>query len=470
MAKPEISTLSEDEIRRLSPPQNLHFEQAVLGAMIIEPQVIDPVRAILKPTYFYRNSHRAIYGVLLKMYDTGTPIDLMTLANELKLKGWLEKVQGYPYLVQLTDSLATATHAEAYAEGVKDVALLRMMWTSGEILKKAAHDPFDDIQEHLSATLQSVDETMEHAAQASETFSPMQEVIDSAFTRMENQADGKIDRGIPTGFTWLDRLLGGMKPGQLIFLAARPGVGKSALSANIAANVCDTGKHVAMFSLEMTKDEIGYRLISSTARIDVNKTKMGTRDWEAIGNACSKLSQIPFYICDNAGITPGLIRASLRGLKRNGNLDLVIVDYLQILTPDRPTHDEMKDILQNSRTLKRMAMELKVPILVMSAMNRAQELRTNKEPVLSDIRQAGEADADTVIFLWPDKEPEEKDDDKQEDVQLPQTINFKIGKNRSYRTGKGQLVYHPYWTRFDTIDERREEPPTAQHAHYFEDD
>ncbi|GAB5046926.1 replicative DNA helicase [Thermodesulfovibrio sp. TK110] len=391
------------------PPQSLEAEQAVLGAIILEGESITKVIEIVSPEDFYSDRHRKIYHAMLELFDKNEPIDLITLTEHLKDKGELEEVGGVGYLGNLTTVVPTAANIKYHAKLVREKALLRaVIRACTEIVTKVYEEP-EDAEEMIDYAERLIFEISEKRTNTS--FYHMKDVVKHTFKIIENMYEKKaVITGIPSGFKDLDELTSGFQPGDLIIIGGRPGMGKTAFSLNIAQHVgVELGEPVAFFSLEMSKEQIAMRLLSSIAMVNSTSLRKGfisKKDWERITDAAVKLSEAPIYIDDSSQMSVLEIRAKARRLKmEKGRLGLVIIDYLQLMR-SRNTYDvREQEIADISRSLKAMAKELKVPVIALSQLNRSVEKTSDKRPTLANLRESGaiEQDADVIIFLYRDE-------------------------------------------------------------------
>ena len=401
------------------PPQNLEAEESVLGAMMLSPGAIGAVSEVISAQDFYRESHGKIYRAALSLYAKGEPVDAITLVDELEERSELEDVGGRARIHELAALVPATGNSAHYARIVREMAILRGLIRAGseiaglgwdrpgettELLNRAEQILFDLSQDRLSGDFSHVDALLKEA------FEHITALYES----------GAELTGTPTGFRDLDRLTSGLQPGNLVILAARPGMGKSSLALGIAANVARKGIPVGMFTLEMSKSEVTQRLICSEAKVDSHRLRtgrLGADDWPRLTRACDNLARAPIYIDDSAAITMMGIRSQTRRLKaREPGLGLVVVDYLQLMATDKPVESRVQEVSQISRALKILARDLDVPIVALSQLSRAVEQRgkDDRRPVLSDLRDSGsiEQDADLVAFIYRDDYYNDDSNDK----------------------------------------------------------
>ena len=443
MELPELSTLE-----RL-PPQNLDAEQAALGSMLLEEEAIVQAAELLDESVFYKDSHRKIFGALLTLYKANTPVDLVTITEELKKRGLLEEVGGASYLATLTSVVPTAANAEHYCHIVKQKATLR------ELIKAATHIVSDcyeeandpsillDRAESLIFTIASK-RTKRDAVAMKDVIKSSIEMIDLLYQRK-----GMIT-GLPTGFLELDQQLAGLQPADLIIIAGRPAMGKSSLALCIAEHVALQQKAgVALFSLEMSKENLVQRMLCSHARINAHNVRSGmlsTSDWPTLTKAAGKLSEAPIFIDDSPGMTVLELRAKARRLMSRHNIGLVILDYLQLMEESAAAENRQQEISIISRSLKALARELGVPVIAVSQLSRAPERRESFRPRLSDLRESGaiEQDADVVLMLFREDYYSPSDENRG----MAEVI---IAKQRNGPTGTVKLAFINEYTRFETL-------------------
>jgi replicative DNA helicase len=432
------------------PPQSLEAEQSVLGSVLIDRDAVVEVAEFLRPEDFYRQANGLIYGAMLELFERREPIDIVTVAETRERKGELDAIGGRSYLSSLSNETPTAVHAVQYARIVERKAVLRnLIAAAGKIAGIGYEDPAE-IQEAIDRAeteLFAVSERRVHAG-----FSPLRGLLHEAFDRLDylHSHRGEIS-GIRTGFTELDAMTTGLQRSDLIILAARPSVGKTSLALNVAetAAVRD-GKSVGIFSLEMSKEQLVLRLLSSVGDIDSQRLRSGfleEMDFTRVASAMTSLSEARIYIDDTPNISTMELRTKARRLQAEAGLDLVIVDYLQLMQAQTTSRDanRVQEVSEISRGLKALARELSVPVVALSQLSRQPEMRESKEPRLSDLRESGaiEQDADLVCFLW--REKERGSDDQEQDGEV---INLKLAKHRNGPTGEVQLWFKKRQTRF----------------------
>ena len=400
----ESSAPAEDYGRQ--PPQDLAAEQSVLGGMMLSKDAIADVLEKLRPGDFYRPAHQNVYDAVLDLYARGEPADAVTVAAELDRRGLLRRMGGALYLHTLISTVPTAANAGYYAGIVAERALLRRLVEAGTRVVQygyagAEGADVNEIVDRAQAEIYDVTErrTTEDFVVLESLLQPTMDEIDAIASQ------GGIARGVPTGFTELDEVTNGLHPGQMIVIAARPGMGKSTLGLDFLRS-CSIKNRMAsvVFSLEMSKSEIVMRLLSAEAKIkltDMRSGRMSDDDWTRLARRMSEISEAPLYIDDSPNLTMMEIRAKARRLKQKSDLKLIVIDYLQLMTSGKKVESRQQEVSEFSRQLKLLAKELEVPVVAMSQLNRGPEQRTDKKPMLSDLRESGaiEQDADMVILL-----------------------------------------------------------------------
>lgn len=449
------------------PPQNIDAEQAVLGAIFLEPDAIVGVLEFLVPEDFYRAAHQTIFKAMLALNERGEAVDIITTANELAQKQQMDAIGGHVYLVELADKVPTAANVEYYAKIVNEKAVLRrLIRTSSEISKEA----FDDEEELAQVLDRAERKILEVSEKRNRTgFVAIKDVLNTALETIEARSKSTGDiTGIPTGYTELDRMTSGLHPDELIILAARPSVGKTAFVLNIAQNVATKqGEVVAIFSLEMGAESLVNRMICSEGSIDAGHLRNGRltdEEWEKFFVAMGSLSKAEIYIDDTPGIRVAEIRAKCRRLKQEkGELGLIVIDYLQLIEGNS-RENRQQEVSEISRNLKKLAKELRVPVIALSQLSRGVEQRQDKRPVLSDIRESGsiEQDADIVGFLYrEDYYRKEEGEDTPQQEASNNIIEVIIEKNRSGPRGTVELIFTKEYNKFTSIvpNERLEGMP-----------
>ena len=430
------------------PPQNIEAEQAVLGAMLIKKEAIAEVSQLLKPADFYREAHRIVYETMLELFNKNEAVDLITVTEQLRKNDLLEKAGGIAFVTSLANAVPTAANVEYHARIVEEKAQLRNLINSATEIAGMAYEASDDITDVMDKSEKMILEVA--ARQNSGSFVPIKEILMETFSKIEKlyETKGGIT-GLPSGFKDLDKLTSGLQPSDLILVAARPSMGKTAFTLNIAQHVAvHENKSVAFFSLEMSKEQLVQRMLCSEGGIDSQRLRVGEleeNDWEKLINAADRLSRAPIYIDDTAGITVMELRSKARRLKAEHDLQLIVIDYLQLMQgrSSKNSDNRQQEISEISRSLKALARELNVPVIALSQLSRSVESRQVKKPMLSDLRESGslEQDADIVMFLYR----EDYYDPETEHKNITDVI---IAKHRNGPVDTVQLFFHKQFTKF----------------------
>ena len=437
-------------------PHNLEAEQAVLGCILIDNQSQIDILAQMKDSDFYSEAHSEIYKAMSKVYAKSIPVDFVTLTDELEKEGKLEKVGGIDYIMALTNTVPSAANFKHYCDIVKSDSIRRKLIRSGQEIIEDAFDN-QDKDKSLQFAEQVIFEIAEKEGRSSLEHvgrgdGAVKKVIDKF---SEIAKDPTILKGIPTGFIDFDKITNGLQNSDLILLAARPGVGKTSFAMNIITQAAtEQNKKCAVFSLEMSKEQLMQRAICSLAKVNMEKALKGEMDaeeWKRIWTASKKLEQSGLYIDDSSMTTPADLLSKCRRLKMQDGLDLIMVDYIQLMTSARKADNRQLEISDISRTLKIAAKELNVPIIVLSQLSRGVESRQDHRPLLSDLRDSGaiEQDADIVLFIY---NPEKYNDVPQEDE--PGTVELIIAKHRNGGTGTVKLRWIGQYTTFVNLKDK----------------
>ena len=441
------ATVLEDA---LVPPQNLDAEESVLGAMMLSPGAIASVSEILTSDgrEFYRESHGKIYRAALGLYAKGEPVDAITLADELDERSELENVGGKFRIHELASVAPATANAHHYAQIVRETATLRGLIRAGGDIAQLGWDRPGETQDLVDRAEQIIFDLSQQ--RVTTEFAHVAELLKDSFETITKLYEAGSDiTGTPSGFRDLDRLTSGFQPGNLVIVAARPSMGKSALALCMASNVAvRTGTPVALFTLEMSKAEVTQRLMCAEGKVESQRLRTGklaTDDWPRLTAACDKLAKAPIYVDDTGSITMMEIRSKLRRLKsREPELGLVIVDYLQLMTSGTTVENRVQEVSQISRSLKVLARDLDVPIIALSQLSRAVEQRHDKRPILSDLRESGsiEQDADLVMFVYRDEYYNPEDT---ESAGIAEVI---LSKHRNGATGTEKLAFQKRYAKF----------------------
>ena len=435
------------------PPHDIDAEQAVLGSMLTDKDAVNAAIETLKEDAFYREDNRAIYQAIINLYSKSEPIHIITLKDELESMDKFEQVGGYEYLASLPDKVPTTANVQKYIKIVEEKAILRKLIKTANEIIELGYDPAEDVEDIMDNAEKKIFDIMQSKNQKG--YTPIKDVLVESFTKLEELYNRKQHiTGVPTGFVELDYKTAGLHGSELILVAARPAMGKTAFALNIATNAALRGNApVAIFSLEMSKDQLVNRILCSEAMVDSNKVRTGKLeedDWVKLAGAIGPLSESEIYIDDTPGISVMEIRTKCRKLKMEKNIGLVVIDYLQLVQgSNKRQASREQEISEISRSLKILAKEINVPVIALSQLSRAVEQRPDHRPMLSDLRESGaiEQDADIVMFLYRDdyynKESEKKD--------IAEVI---IAKQRGGQTGTVELLWMGNYTKFVNLEKR----------------
>ncbi len=434
------------------PPQNIEAEQAVLGAIFLQPSSLTLASELLIPDDFYRAAHQKIYNAMLELSDKGEPVDLVTVTSELADVNLLEEVGGVSYLSDLANSAPTAANIEYYGKIVEEKSILRRLIRTATTIAQDGYSREDEVEVLLSEAEKTIMEVAQRKNAGA--FQNIKDVLVQTYDNIETLHDRKGDvTGIPTGFIELDRMTAGFQRNDLIIVAARPSVGKTAFALNIAQNVATkTDENVAIFSLEMGADQLVMRMLCAEGNIDAQRLRTGSltpEDWGKLTMAMGSLSDSGIYIDDTPGIRVGDIRAKCRRLKQESGLGMVLIDYLQLIQGNGRTDNRQQEVSEISRSLKELARELKVPVIALSQLSRGVEQRQDKRPMMSDIRESGsiEQDADIVAFLYRDDYYDKESENKN-------IIEIIIAKQRNGPVGTCSLAFVKEYNKFVNLERR----------------
>jgi len=441
-------TIPGGEFYSQSLPFSLEAEQSVLGAAVIDPGRIPEIMEYMKPEYFYRKQHSELYALLVRMFSVGATIDIITILDNLRKEGIFDTPEDAKiYLAQLAQVVPTTANVASYAKIVQEKYYLRSLITASREIVDNASDAQADATELLNLAEQKIYDIRQ--GRDTGNIVPISKVLVETYDHLQKiSGENRKDfLGISSGYSALDSYTTGLNKSDLILIAARPGMGKTAFALNIAANVgVRSKKAVAVFSLEMSKEQLAQRLLSSEALVESQKLRVGNltdQDWVNISQATGTLAASPIYIDDTAGITVADIKAKLRRIK---DLGLVVIDYLQLMTSNKRTESRVQEVSEITRNLKIMAKELNVPVITLSQLSRGTEGRADHKPMLSDLRESGsiEQDADIVMFLYR----EAYYNDQMDDVSQAKCI---VAKNRHGSTGTIDLYWDGQYTRFSSV-------------------
>uniref|UniRef100_A0A7C4CCM7 Replicative DNA helicase n=1 Tax=Fervidobacterium thailandense TaxID=1008305 RepID=A0A7C4CCM7_9BACT len=432
-------------------PSNIEAEQALIGSILIEPEKMDQIVSIVSSSDFYDPRNKYIFRVMEELHDQGQPIDIISVCDRLRDEGLLDRVGGELYVAQLADTVPTAAHAEVYAQIVRDKAILRELIAAGsQIVERAYSD--SDVEEILDEAERIVFRIAE--SRATKTYVDIRNALTEVFEHLEQLREKHLKgiaglvTGIPTGFKKLDEMTSGFHKSDLIIIAARPSVGKTAFALNLAKNMATVGEaSVGIFSLEMSKEQLIQRLLCMESLVDLQKVRRGwlsDEEWKRLVAGASKLMKANIIIDDESNLEPRVLRAKARRMKKEYNVDAIFIDYLQLMNLGDRRDSRQQEISEISRSLKLLARELDIAIVALSQLSRAVEQREDKRPRLSDLRESGaiEQDADVVIFLYREEYY------KKQHVDLPHETEIIIGKQRNGPIGTVTLMFNPSFTNF----------------------
>ncbi len=433
------------------PPQNLEAEQAVLGSILLKDKSFGTVLEILKPKDFYRDAHKIIYESMLDLFDSNEPQDLLTITNLLNDRNQLEAVGGAGYLATLTSIVPVTANIASYAKIVRQKSILRNLINVNTDIAARCYEEQGDIDILVDEAEQAIFDIA--GSKGGKGFTHIKQVVPGAFQMVEQLYKRKeLITGVPTGYAMLDKMTAGLQPSDLIILAARPSMGKTSFAMNIAQHAALIEKiGVAVFSLEMSKEQLVMRLLSSAGRIDSQRIRTGKlhdEDWPKLTRAVGMLSEAPIFIDDQPGISVLDMRAKVRRLAAQHDIGLIVVDYLQLMTGRSSTENRTQEISEISRSLKAVAKEHNVPVIALSQLNRGLESRTDKRPMMSDLRESGaiEQDADIIMFIYRDEVYNKAEDNPNRGIS-----EIIIGKQRNGPTGTVKLTFIKEFTMFENL-------------------
>lgn len=433
------------------PPHNQEAEQAVLGAILIDPSVLVTVTEQLRPEDFYRQGHQRLFQTMIELSERGEPVDLITITSELQDNRSLEEIGGVSYLTELADRVPTAANVAYYAQIVEEKAILRRLIRTATQIATSGYSGGEEVAQIIDQAEKKILQISQRRIR--QGFTPIRDVLMETFERIESlhYNQGSLT-GIPTGYPDLDRMTSGLQKSDLIILAARPSMGKTAFALNLAQNVAVRyEKPVAIFNLEMSAPQMVQRMLAAEGSIDAGVFRTGQlseEDWEKLTMTISALADAPIFIDDTPGVTVFDIRAKLRRLQAEHGLELVLIDYLQLIE-GTGRDSRQQEISEISRSLKLLARELNVPVIALSQLSRAVEQRQDKRPMLSDLRESGslEQDADIVAFLY-------RDDYYNEETEKKNIVEVLISKHRNGPIGKVELLFLKNYSKFLSLELR----------------
>ncbi len=426
-------------------PYNLEAEESILGGILLKPDTISQMLEILKPDDFYKLSHKIIYETMLKLYEKGNIVDPVLLIDKIKKDNKLDEIGGEEALFEVMNSVPTAANITNYAKIVNEKAILRNIINVGTNIVEMAYEGYEEVEQILDKAENMIFKVSEN--KENKEVVALKDLIDDEFERLEKvyQNKGEVT-GIASGFKQFDTMTSGFHPSDLVIIAARPSMGKTAFALNLALNAAlKQKKGVLIFSLEMSNSQIFQRLIAAESNVPLSKLRngfLGAEEWSKVGLSTGRLAETPIYIADVPNVTVMEIRALSRRLKAEGNLDMILIDYLQLIKGSG-RDSRQQEISEISRNLKGLARELDVPVISLSQLSRAPEQRSDRRPMLSDLRDSGaiEQDADMVVFLY-------RDDYYNEDSEIKGLAEIIIGKQRNGPVGTVQLKFFSEITKF----------------------
>jgi replicative DNA helicase len=437
------------------PPHDIEAEQAVIGSMLTDKDAIMAAVEVLKEEDFYREDNKQIYSAILNLYNRAEPVDIITLKRELESMKKLEAVGGLEYIAELPDKVPTTANVEQYIKIVEEKSALRALIKTANELITLGYDQTQEIEDILDTAEHKIFNVIQNRNQKG--YSSIKDILVDSFTQLEQLYNQKQHiTGVPTGFADLDFITAGLHPSDLVIVAARPAMGKSAFALNIAANAAvRANTPVAIFSLEMSKEQMTNRILCSEAMVDSNKVRTGKvddEDWQKLAEASGELSQAQIFIDDTPGISVMEIRAKCRKMKLEKNIGMVVIDYIQLVQgSNRKGGSREQEISEISRSLKILAKEISVPVIALSQLSRSVEQRPDHRPMLSDLRESGaiEQDADIVMFLY-------RDDYYNENSEKKNIAEVILAKHRAGSTGTVELLWLGNYTKFANLDKYRE--------------
>ncbi|MBU3190078.1 replicative DNA helicase [Clostridium bowmanii] len=430
-------------------PYNLEAEQSVIGSMLIDKTAISRVVEVLKGDDFYRDSHKVIFNAIFDLYQKDTPIDMITLLEHLRSSEKLEASGGITYITEISNSIPSTANLSSYIKIVDDKSILRKLIRASTDIMENCYNKQDDVEAVMDLAEQKVFNIAER--KNTSDFEPMNTVLERGFLEIERIFNNKGETtGIPSGFPELDDKTAGFQKGDMILIAARPSMGKTTFALNLAEYAAlREGKNVAIFSLEMSKEQLAYKLLCSEANVDMSKLRHGNledKDWENIAKASGPLAAAKIFIDDTAGTSVMDMRSKCRKLKMEHGIDMIVIDYLQLMSGSNP-ESRQQEVSEISRSIKALAKEMQCPVIALSQLSRAPEQRADHRPMLSDLRESGsiEQDADIVMFLYRD----EYYDKETEDKNVAECI---IAKQRNGPVGTVRLAWIGQFSKFARLD------------------
>lgn len=433
------------------PPQNVEAEQAVLGSILLKADAFGNVLEILKTTDFYKDSHRIIYETMIDLFEKNEPLDLLTVSNLLRDKNKIEQIGGTIYLATLTSIVPVTANIASYAKIIREKSILRKLISVNTDIAARCYEEQNDIDILVDEAEQAIFDIA--GTKSDQNFTPIKSIVPKAFAAVEQLYKRKeLITGVPTGYAEIDKMTAGLQASDLIILAARPSMGKTSFAMNIAQHAALVEKTgVAVFSLEMSKEQLVMRLLSSVGRIDSQRIRTGklrSEDWPKLTRAVGMLSEAPMFIDDTPAISVLEMRAKLRRLAAQHDIGLVVVDYLQLMRGRATIENRTQEISEISRSLKALAKEHNIPVIALSQLNRGLENRTDKRPMMADLRESGaiEQDADVICFIYRDEVYNKSEDNPERGI-----AEIIIGKQRNGPTGVARLTFIKEFTMFENM-------------------
>jgi replicative DNA helicase len=433
------------------PPQNIEAEQSILGSILLENNAINSVLEILTKGDFYNEAHRKIFSVIIELSEKNEPVDLITLSNAMKDKNLLDSVGGTTYLASLVDNVPSAANVANYSKIVKEKAILRGLIGSATEIIDSCYETGSDVDQVLDKAEHSIFEISENKVRPA--FFPIRDIVKDSFRSIEDLYSRKeLITGVPTGFEKIDDLTSGLQKSELIIIAGRPSMGKTAFALNIALFAAmEAQTPAAIFSLEMSKEQLAFRLLSSEGKVDSQRLRkgfLGETDWPKLTTAAGRLSDAPLFIDDTPAITVLEMKAKSRRLKADSGLGLIVVDYIQLMRSGSYRDSREQEISEISRSLKALAKELRVPVVALSQLNRKVEDRTNRRPQMADLRESGaiEQDADVIAFIYRDEVYNKSEENSEKGI-----AEIIIAKQRNGPTGTVKLAFVDKYTSFQNL-------------------
>ncbi|MNJ91033.1 Replicative DNA helicase [compost metagenome] len=448
------------------PPQNLEAEQSILGGLMLDREALDQVGDVIQSSDFYKPAHQKIYDAIKELHGKSQPIDIITVTNVLQARNEMDVVGGPEYLIGLLDKTISAANISTHAKIVREKALLRrLIQTNSGLIEKAYDQEFVDVESFIDMAESEIFKLSENRSQSGLVGS--MEIVKASVQKIEELYKRKAEiTGLATGFTQMDKMTAGLHPGEMTVIAARPSMGKTAFSLNIAQHISlRLKKTVAYFSLEMTKESMMMRMLAAESKVnmgDIRNGRIQDSAWPKLINAASALSEASIFIDDTPGISPFEIRSRARRLKAEHGLDCIMIDYLQLMSMKQRFDSREREVAEISKSLKAIAKELQVPVIALAQLNRGVEGRSDRRPMTSDLRESGsiEQDADVIMMLYRDDYYDKEDPDKQGHAEVI------IGKQRNGATGTVKLRFDAQYNRFRDAESSSESvsplpPPQA---------